>query len=218
MAESAPSFFLPWAHRKIYFFLCKGVWSILWTIVSVHFRNTRNNWNTRHPSQCLVLVFFSSGLPYPNVSSIYYILILKQRITHGTIFFFFFFWSWRQSLLLHSMETKWESNLCKLHVLFWLNHVAFTHSNESLGIKWTVTMNGESTSGLCFSRIISTCCISFWAGTTRGETLLSASLYLRDCSSWDFHWSRILLTAGAEGGASWAVIKAVSHSSQILAT
>lgn len=130
----------------------------------------------------------------------------------------FFFSSWRQSLLLHSMETKRESNLCKLHVLFCLNHVPFTHSNESLGIKWTVTMNGESTSGLCFSRIISTCCISFWPGTTRGETLLSAPLHLRDCSSSDFHCSWILLTAGAEGGASWAVIKAASHSSQILAT
>lgn len=32
--------------------------------------------------------FFFSGLPYPNVSSIYYLLMLKQRITLGTILFF----------------------------------------------------------------------------------------------------------------------------------
>lgn len=130
--------------------------------------------------------FFFSRLPYANVYLVYYLLILKQSIT--VFFFGFFFLSWRQSLLLHSMETKWESNLCKLHVLFWLNHVPSTHGTESLGIKWTVTMNGECTSGLCVSRIISTCWISFRPGTTRGETLLSTSLCLSDCSYSAFHW------------------------------
>lgn len=82
----------------------------------------------------------------------------------------------------------------------------------------------------CCARVISTCWPSFSPGTTRGETLLSTSLCLRDCSCWDFtgaagqSWSqgrvgpRLSLSFGAEDGASRAVITAASHSLQILAT
>lgn len=64
MPEAASSFFLPaltsmGCKETFILYFASGVLSILQTLVSLHFHNTRNNWNTRLPSsQYAVGVFF----------------------------------------------------------------------------------------------------------------------------------------------------------------